>query len=372
MRFNLIPAFVFATALASPGLAQQQQQSNAAPVQASAGQSTDLKALQAARQQLRTAALHLRQVSQNGDEQAVEQARSNVQKAIDGVRQAMQQLSPEERAKVQESLRQAEEGLQVNDNAANVAALDRLVDVVAVIAIPVAPVTSQPATGQQPASLADWSYNKLYAQGWRADQLIDAAVYGPKGEQIGEVENVIIGPEGNILSVIAEIGGFWDIGDTHVNVPWSEVGRSAEREGITIPVNEETVEDYSLFPDSVLTGNQARAEVKPVNDDLTVGPRAWKLTSLLGDYVRLRDVAGYGYVDDVIFDKAGRLQAVVVQPDVRWGAPGPYAYPFHSWSFGWDPALDYYELPYTKGETMALDRFDYAQLKGRMDETDTN
>lgn len=45
--------------------------------------------------------------------------------------------------------------------------------------------------------------------------------------------------------MVAEVGGFWDIGDTHVAVPWAQVDvQSYDR--IVVPVTEETVDDYQL------------------------------------------------------------------------------------------------------------------------------
>ncbi len=60
----------------------------------------------------------------------------------------------------------------------------------------------------------------------------------------------------------------------------------------------------------------------------------------------------------MIFSKEGELKAVVVQPDVTWGTPGYYAYPY----YGWDPTLDYYEVPYSRDEVAGLDTFDYGEV----------
>jgi sporulation protein YlmC with PRC-barrel domain len=343
MSSRLLPALALATALATPALAQQQ------PQQVAGG---GAQALQDARQDLQTAADRLRQASGAGDEQAVDRTKAEVRRAIDEVRRAMGRLTPEQRADVQERLRQAEQGLQVGGPEAGARAADGLADAVAAVSAPAKVI-----------GLGDWSYDELYADGWRAETLIDATVHGPTGEEIGEVENVIVGPDGKILSIIAEVGGIWDIGDTHVNVPWNEVEVASGREGVTIPVTQDTVERYSLFPDTVITAKEARTQTEAVDDDLMTGPRAWKLSELVNDYVRLRDVPGYGYVDDVVFDKEGALKAVVVRPDVIYRLPGHYAYPYEGYAGGWDPTLDAYQLPYDRAETEGLERFDYGKME---------
>src|SRR5699024_8844955 len=74
------------------------------------------------------------------------------------------------------------------------------------------------------ATLAEWEYNSIYnAGGIRAEYMVTEEVFGPEGEEIGNVENVIVNAQGQIAAIIAEVGGFWDIADTHIAVPWDEV-----------------------------------------------------------------------------------------------------------------------------------------------------
>lgn len=348
MRPTCISLFALAATLATPALAQETAK-GAPATQATAGQADKgaMEALKNARAQLRAAAQRLEQASLNNDQQAVAQARTGIGQAIHGIRQAMTNLPPERRANLQERLRQAEQGMQVSDPAENVQAAQRLDQAMGASLDPV-------------VLLSTWSYDPLYAEGWRSEEIWDAAVFGPDGQQIGGIENVLVGLDGKILSVIAEVGGVWDIGDTHVNVPWSEVTVGENFDRVTIPVNEENVAGYSLFKDWHLTAAEAKAETTDVDDDLAVGPHAWKLTDILDDYVMLQGGVPYGYVDDVVFDRTGKLQAIMVRPDVTWGARGPYAYPYPAWS----PALNHHVLPYARADVEGLAPFDYGKLEG--------
>jgi sporulation protein YlmC with PRC-barrel domain len=190
--------------------------------------------------------------------------------------------------------------------------------------------------------LRDWRYDDLYAGGWRARALLQTDVLGPTGDDIGKVENIIVGADGRVLSIIAQIGGVLDVGDTHVNVPWEEVTIGPALESVTIPVTEDTIERYSDFEDGYLRGqlSAATAEetITPVKEDnafndLDTGPRAWRVDELIGDYASLRDVPGFGYVRDVIFDRDGTVSAVVVSPAPRFGS-GWYALPYYGYSHG--------------------------------------
>jgi sporulation protein YlmC with PRC-barrel domain len=218
-------------------------------------------------------------------------------------------------------------------------------------------------------ALPEWHYDELYAGGTSVENLIDAEVTGPTGEEIGYVENVLFGAEGQVLSIVAEIGGFIDIGDTHVNVPWNEVQVGDEGDEVSIPVTQETIEDYTIFADPVVRTFEASTVIEEVEGDnlgmVQTGLRVWRATELIGDYARLRDgegFANYGYVDDLIVTD-GTLAAVVVAPDPAWGYPGYYAYPYYGYGYGWYPGYPYYDLPYEQADVEGLEPFEYQNFE---------
>lgn len=151
-------------------------------------------------------------------------------------------------------------------------------------------------------------------------------------------------------------------------MPWDELKFTAEGDGVIIPVTQETVEDYSLFNDDLLTAGEAATDITSVEGDgpgvVSTGARAWRATELIDDYTRLKDgdgFANYGYVDDVII-KDGKVASVVVRPDVTWGARGLYAYPYYG--YGWNPGLGYYDLPYSREEVGEMQPIDDANFRG--------
>lgn len=56
-----------------------------------------------------------------------------------------------------------------------------------------------------------------------ADRLIGAPVANARGEALGDVRDVIIGPDGVARSVVLSVGGFLGIGNKLVAVPYGEV-----------------------------------------------------------------------------------------------------------------------------------------------------
>lgn len=207
-------------------------------------------------------------------------------------------------------------------------------------------------------SLSDWDYDDVYNGGLSLEDFMDEMeVVGTTGDEIGSIEDVILGQDGRVLAVIAEVGGFWDMFDTHVSVPWDELEVVGEQ--VVLPVTEENVEDYGVFETEYLTAQEAAADIATEVDDAETGPRAWRATELIGDYARLQNAetwTNYGYVDDIIV-KNDQVAAVVVSPDAGWGT-GPYAYPYYGYGYGWRPTAPYYDLPYTEEEVADLETFD--------------
>lgn len=207
----------------------------------------------------------------------------------------------------------------------------------------------QAAQGQEKIDLVAWAQERDFENGWTAEQLIDTEVQGQTGEDIGEVENLVVGTDAQIQKIIVESGGLWDIADTHFAVPWDQVKVGPNLEQVTVPVNEENVEDFSLFDE---------------DDEVQTGERAWRASELMNDYVSLKDYVGYGMVQDLLFSQNGELTAVIVYPDVGYGIGGPYAYPYYGYDRGFDPGSGYYQLPYTRNEIAELGPFDYSAFRG--------
>ncbi|HET8791074.1 MAG TPA: PRC-barrel domain-containing protein [Modicisalibacter sp.] len=215
-------------------------------------------------------------------------------------------------------------------------------------------------------AISEWNYDEIYQDaGIEADRLMDAEVFGPEGEEIGNIENVLLNEKNQIIAIIAEVGGFWDIGDTHIAVSWEEV--ELTEDGFQIPVTEDNVDDYELFGEGSYITLHDVDEASQVDDDLATGPRVWKLTDLLDDYATIDDGIGYGYIENALFTEKGALQAIVVDPSGEAYGYGPYAYPFYGYGYGWEPGLGAYDIPYTGEEVAEMEPFDYEEYDGFWD-----
>jgi sporulation protein YlmC with PRC-barrel domain len=215
--------------------------------------------------------------------------------------------------------------------------------------------------------LTNWSYDSLYADGWSVENMFDTTeIIGTNGEDIGDVENVIFSNDGDVLGIIAEVGGFWDIGDTHVHVPWDEVNIGETIQQAQIPVTEENVGNYDVFGD-YWGGERVNTEADAgptdvADDDLLAGPGIFKATDLIGSFTYLSDGMRYGYISDIIVEN-GVISAIVADA-ATYGRGGYYAYPY---SYrGISPmGIPRYNMPYNATEIDTIENFDYEQLQSR-------
>lgn len=206
---------------------------------------------------------------------------------------------------------------------------------------------------KKPSEFAVREGQKSDVSNLSADELLDMRVVGKKSNEIGSVENLLINRQGQIVAVVAQVGGFLDIGDTHVAVPWNQASMKGGK--LHLPITEDNAGDYSIFKEQYFSTYDAGTK-STVADDLSTGPSIWKATDLIDDYVLLENDTGYGYVTDLTFNQEGKLQSVVVNasnPDFDYGY---FAYPWYGfgYDFGWDPGLNYYILPYSDGDLAGI------------------
>jgi sporulation protein YlmC with PRC-barrel domain len=197
-----------------------------------------------------------------------------------------------------------------------------------------------------------WTLGQEGQDGWSIKKLIGTKAFGPNRKEIGHVENVIFNPEGKVLKLIVTTGGFLGFDETPLAVNWKDVKLGPDIDYVNTPITVESLDKYGLFDG--------------MPDKVAIGPRQWRATELIGDYVNLQGGIHYGEVRDLIISKEGELKAVIVTSDVGYGRMrGYYAYPYFGYGMGydnaWNPGNDHYDLPY--GKTDIANVLPYAYSK---------
>jgi len=151
-------------------------------------------------------------------------------------------------------------------------------------------------------AINEWNYNDLYNQGgFDADWLMDRDVSTQEEADIGSVENVLINDKNQIEAIIIQIGGIWDIGDTHVAVPWDQI--DVINGNLQVPLSADNYDDYNLFAgENEYISNSSLQQVTQVDDEVDAGNNIWKLSDLIDDYATMGEGTGYGVVENVLFN----------------------------------------------------------------------
>jgi sporulation protein YlmC with PRC-barrel domain len=216
------------------------------------------------------------------------------------------------------------------------------------LALPAVPVhaQNQQQTGNPAgrAELGSWEVAMLYPNGWSAREMLGAEVRGENGDEIGEVQDIIVERNGTVDRIVVEVGGFLDLGDQHIGVPWKDAKIGQDMAFVQVPLREVRDGTYSLF---------GRV---PQGEQVTAGPDTWRVRELIGDYASVEEITRYGLITDVIFSNRAEAKGVVVDR----AAPGPrgfYAYPYAGY-----PGTSAYRLPYSSADAGQVPRFDYVRL----------
>ena len=137
-------------------------------------------------------------------------------------------------------------------------------------------------------------------------RLFSTTVIDRKGERVGVVTDVVVGPDNRALGIIVEAPGGLALGQSRFRVRWNEL-EDAGPEGIRIPVAADDVDGISPFGGSPPPG----AATEPLPQD------AWVISQVLGDRIEAADGRSEGRVVDVLLAKDGQIAALVM------GSPSP-------------------------------------------------
>jgi sporulation protein YlmC with PRC-barrel domain len=104
---------------------------------------------------------------------------------------------------------------------------------IALAAVTVAALTcfaqAQQTTGVAPAEQAA-TLKSLPREASTVTNWYKQNVYDPQEQKIGEISDVLVGPDGKISAFMVSVGGFLGIGEKHVAVPFDAV-HPAQRNG---------------------------------------------------------------------------------------------------------------------------------------------
>jgi sporulation protein YlmC with PRC-barrel domain len=80
-----------------------------------------------------------------------------------------------------------------------------------------------------------------------ASDMIGSKVVTPKGEDLGKVDDLIVGQDGKVQAAVLSVGGFLGIGDKRVALPWQEVQKGSADRPLVVAMTKKQLEAAPEF-----------------------------------------------------------------------------------------------------------------------------
>jgi sporulation protein YlmC with PRC-barrel domain len=151
----------------------------------------------------------------------------------------------------------------------------------ATTAITTIALTSAYAASDKPAAGASTSDRFIPSIGEAslASELIGETVYtsnAENAETIGEVNDLIVGNDGNIDAALIGVGGFLGVGEKNVAVNFEDLNMSLDKDGDRVVVLETTKEELEAAPafENERADTTAAAPAAPADNRMAAAPEA--------------------------------------------------------------------------------------------------
>jgi hypothetical protein len=96
----------------------------------------------------------------------------------------------------------------------------------------------------------DTAYKTASARSdWRASNLIGSSIRNAANEPIGDINDLLIGADGEVSAVVVGVGGFLGIGEKNVALPFNELSFSKNENGNTVVMSKATKQTLKSMPE---------------------------------------------------------------------------------------------------------------------------
>jgi sporulation protein YlmC with PRC-barrel domain len=155
---------------------------------------------------------------------------------------------------------------------------------------------------RDPIDLVSWT-RAARLSGYRAQALLGDEVTDFAGNRVGALREITVDSRRNATALIVEAGGLLADADRYLRVPWRAARITGA--GVSVPLADASV-GSTRIPGS--TG------IMPVL------PTELRMSELLQDAIEIDPGARYANVEDIVIDRTGKLQAIVVDVDTAGAA----------------------------------------------------
>jgi sporulation protein YlmC with PRC-barrel domain len=120
--------------------------------------------------------------------------------------------------------------------------------------------TAQQQRQQQPGATAQQQRQRMTGQAaiiqrqemdqFRADNLIGSSVQNMQGEEIGQISDLLLDRDGNVVGLVVGVGGFLGVGERDVALSWDAIQLTTDQDGepiAQVDMDQQTLERAPEF-----------------------------------------------------------------------------------------------------------------------------
>jgi sporulation protein YlmC with PRC-barrel domain len=104
-----------------------------------------------------------------------------------------------------------------------------------------APPPPEPATPPEPVPVAPPTPSPSPATA-AVEQMIGKPVMNADGQEIGQVRDLLMSPDGSVSQAIIDVGGFLGVGNKQIAVPWNQIAVQPDGNSLTLSMDRQQLE----------------------------------------------------------------------------------------------------------------------------------
>lgn len=112
------------------------------------------------------------------------------------------------------------------------------------------PKASDTTTSQERDTMGTSKQSAMAANTFRASEVMGYTVKNPEGQELGEIEDLVIDKDGRIAYAVLSFGGFLGMGDKLFAIPWKTMKPMTGEQSFSLDVSKEKLENAPGFDKS--------------------------------------------------------------------------------------------------------------------------
>ena len=115
-------------------------------------------------------------------------------------------------------------------------------------------------SGTAPAGQSMSSQRGAFSNAAHASDIIGKKAYGPNGETVGNINDLLIDANGRVQAAVVDVGGFLGLGEHTVALDWNQLKITPSNDRVTIGMTKEQLKSVPEYKKSAQANAPASSQ----------------------------------------------------------------------------------------------------------------